>query len=346
VIGLVVLLVAVGSYGSYREYLASPLCGSVHSADCHDLRQLQVSAVSVQHAKSGDETVVDFAGGNGSATFYADDVSPTSLEVGGLVTAEVWRGTVTAVVIDGRKHTSFGSQADAWIGIVAGAAILLLGLSWLVIDVGVASMDPLIEKSYDKFVSPVKRRQALYVVLPVFGVALAALGLAYIALITGGVATANTLAGIYFVVGLLSLPVLILVFVGWFVRAYLNVGAVGLQIRHSEMFVVAALLVPPLSLYMPYRLMDELVTKTQAPITPATLRSWWLCGLAWLVLTLVGLTVGSPDPTNTTPLNLLSDAMLATSVIMGLIAVSLSVRIIRAVDSTELALWARPKDLR
>lgn len=338
VIGLLVVLASLVANGRYLEYTAAPTCGPTNSIDCRDLRPLQVSGVHVEHARSGDETVIDFGGGIGQAYFYVDDVSPASLTVGGTLTAEIWRGQVTAVVIDGTRHVSFASQSDAWIGMVAGAAVFFLGLMWLGIDLAVASMDPDLEKIHDWFAEPSKRRRALYVLLPLFGAALVSLGFAYVALLAGAVPTANTLANVYLAGGVLVLPVLVVVFIVWFVRAYLNVGALGLRIRHSEWFVAAALLLPPLSLYMPYRLARDVVTKTQAPVTPAMLRTWWLCAVGWLALTIVGLTIGSPDPTDTRPIALLSDALLAASVVVGLIAVVLSVRLIRAVDTTELIL--------
>jgi len=338
VVGLVVLPLAISSYGSYLDYRAAPACEAAHRVDCRELRQLQVSAVQIQHAKSGQETSVDFAGGY-SATFYADDVPPTALEVGGVVTAEVWRGTVTAVVIDGKKHESFGSQSDAWIGIALGAAMLILGFSWLLIDLTVASMDPEIDQSHDRFAAPTKRRITLYVVLAVFGALLGVFALAYIALVLGSMDAANGLAAIYFVGGLLTLAVLILVFVSWFVRAYLNVGAVGFRIRHSMGFVWAAMLVPPLSLYMPYRLMQEVVAKTSTPVTAAMLKNWWASSLAWLVLTILGMATGTSE--TTTPQALVSEGAYGLSILAGLAAVVLTIRLVRAVDSTELTLSHR-----
>jgi Domain of unknown function (DUF4328) len=337
--GLVVLSLGATSYSKHLTYQAARACDLAHTAECRDLRHLQVSGVHVTHARSGDETTVDFAGGYGSATFYSDEVPPSSLEAGGPVTAEVWRGDVTAVVIGGRKHESFASQGDAWIGIVIGAAMLLLGLSWLVADVAVASMDPNVDRSHDRFVAPFKRRLSLYVLLPVFGASLGALALGFVALVLGSMATANLLAGIYFVGGILTLPVLILVFVGWFVRAYLNVGALGLRIRHSAWFVAAALLVPPLNLYMPYRLIQEVVAKTGAPVTPALLKNWWAFTLAWAALTILGVATSTSE--TTTPQALLEEAALGLSIAAGLAAVVFTIRLIRAVDATELALSHR-----
>ena len=339
VVGLVVLLLSISSYSWHLAYQAAPACEVAGTVDCRELRQLQVSGVHIQHAKSGDETVVDFAGGYGSATFYAADVSPSSLEVGGPVTAEVWRGDVTGLVIDGKKHESFASQAGAWIGIVAGAAMLVLGLSWLLIDLTVASMDPDIDQSHDKFAAPTKRRLTLYVLLPVFGALLGALALGYVALVIGSVATANMLAAVYFIGGILTVPVLILFFVAWFVRAYVNVGAVGLRIRHSAWFVAAALLVPPLNLYMPYRLIQEVVSKTGAPVTPALLKNWWAFSLAWLALTILGMVTSTPE--TTTPQALLQEAALGLSIAAGLAAIVFTIRLIHAIDAAELALYHR-----
>ena len=168
------------------------------------------------------------------------------------------------------------------------------------------------------------------------GVLLGVFALAYIALVLGNMDTANGLAGIYFVGGLLTLPVLILVFVSWFVRAYLNVGTVGYRIRHSMWFVWAAMLVPPLSLYMPYRLMQEVVAKTSAPVTAAMLQSWWASTLAWLLLTILGMATSTSE--TTTPQALVSEGAYGLSILAGLMAVILTIRLIRVVDSTELVL--------
>jgi hypothetical protein len=330
---LVVLPLSISSYHSYFDYLASPSCTEVHSADCRDLRQLQVTNVTQHSAKSGEETTVDFAGGYGSATFYSDDVPPSSIDMREPVTAEVWRGAVTAVVIDGRKHLSFGSQSDAWIGIVAGAGILLVGLSWLVIDLAVASMDPDVEASHPRFASPVRRRRALYALLAIFGVVLGLFGLS-LAWFGVNVAAANTLATIALVSGMLTLPLLILLFVAWFVRAYLNVGAIGLRIRHSAWFVTAALLVPPLSLYMPYRLVEEMSTKTHASLTRLVLRIWWGCAIGWAILTVGGFVSTSSDSVQP---GRVGASLLLASVAVGLVAVVLTVRVISAVDATEQA---------
>ena len=343
VVGLVVLPLGVSDYAGHLEYQASAACGELETRDCRALRTLNVSTVEVQHAKSGTETVLEFGGGYGSATFYSDDVPPSSVEAG-TVTAEVWRGQVTAIVIDGTRRQSFASRSDAWIGIVAGAAILLIGLLWLAIDVAVESIDPDVETSHDTFASPFKRRRALYILLPLFGALLACLGLAYVAILAGSVPVASVLAGIYFIGGILTLPVLVIVFVAWFVRAYLNMGSLGLRIRHSPWFVAAALLVPPLSLYMPYRLVREVVTKTGAQVAAATVTIWWLCGIGWVALTIAGATYSSPDPYDTSPLALLSDASLAASVAVGVVAAVLSLRLIHAVDAAELGL-ARAKGL-
>jgi hypothetical protein len=336
IVGLVILPLGISGYGSYLDYRAAPACDAAHAVDCRELRQLLVSGVHVQSAKSGQETVVEFGGGNGSATFYSDDVSPSALEVGGPVTAEVWRGTVTALVIDGRRHQSFGSQADAWIGIVVGAAMLVLGFSWLLVDLTVASMDPDIDRSHDRFTAPTKRRLTLYVLLTLFGVSLTTLAVAFIAHVLGNEAAANVLGAIYFIGAIVMLLVLVPVFVAWFVRVYLNVGGVGLRIRHSAWFVAAALLVPPLSLYMPYRLVQEVVAKTHAPVTPALLKNWWASALAFLALTILGVATSTTE--TTTPQALVQEAALGLSIVAGLAAAFFTIRLIHAVDATELAL--------
>jgi hypothetical protein len=141
-----------------------------------------------------------------------------------------------------------------------------------------------------------------------------------------------------------TVPGLIVVFVAWFVRDYLNMGALGLRVRHSAWFVAAALLVPPLSLYMPNRLVGEVVAKTQAQVGQATVTAWWLSGIGWVALTIGGATYSSPNPYDTSGPALLSDASLAASAAVGVLAAVLSFRLIRAIDSAELGL-ARDKGL-
>ncbi len=95
---------------------------------------------------------------------------------------------------------------------------------------------------------------------------------------------------------------------------------------------------------MPYRLTEEVVAKTQAAVGPATVAAWWLGGIGFIALTIGGAIYSSPDPHDTSLPALLSDASLAASAAVGIVAAVLSVRLIRAVDAAELAL-ARAKGL-
>src|SRR5260370_27657832 len=106
--------------------------------------------------------------------------------------------------------------------------------------------------------------------------------------------------------------------------------------RHSSWFVTAGLLVPPLSLYMPYRLMEEVTTRTKAPLTPAMLQAWSMDGAAWLVLTALGVRLSSSDPHSFQ--SWWSGVMLALSVVACLLSTALTWRVIRAIDSAEQAL--------
>jgi hypothetical protein len=335
VAGLAILPVAVISYDSYLAYRAAPACGVSRPADCRDLRQLQVTHVAIQSSRSGDNTVVDFSGGN-SATFSSDDVPPALVSAGSSVTAEVWRGYVTAVVIEGRKYESYGSQSEAWIGIAAGSLLVLVGITWVLVDLAFATAEPISWIRDHGFASPVKRRRSLYVLLATFGLLVGSLGLAAIAAAVGAATTADTLAAIYLIGGVVAVPILVVVFVSWFVRAYMNLGGLGIHARHSAWLVTAGLLVPPLSLYMPYRLMEEVTTSTKAPLTPAVLRAWSVGGVTWLVLTALGLTLSSSDPHSFQ--SWWSGAMLALSVVAGLLAAALTWRVIRAIDGAEQAL--------
>jgi Domain of unknown function (DUF4328) len=335
VAGLAILPVALISYDSYLAYRAAPACGISRPADCRVLRQLQVTHVEIQSSRSGDNTVVDFSGGY-SATFSADDVPQALVSAGSSVTAEVWRGYVTAVVIDGQKHESYGSQSEAWIGIAAGGLLVLVGITWVLVDLAFATAEPISWLRDHGFASPVKRRRGLYVLLAAFGLLVGSLGLAAIAASVGAATTADTLAAIYLIGGVVAVPILVAVFVSWFVRAYMNLGALGIHARHSAWFVTAGLLVPPLSLYMPYRLMEEVTTRTKAPLTPAMLQTWSVGGVAWLVLTALGVTLSSSDPHSFQ--SWWSGVMLALSVVAGLLAAALTWRVIRAIDGAELAL--------
>jgi hypothetical protein len=333
--GLAILPVALISYDSYLAYQAAPACGVSRPADCRELRQLQVTHVEIQSSRSGDNTVVDFSGGY-SATFSTDDVPPGLVSAGSSVTTEVWRGYVTAVVVDGTKHESYGSQSEAWIGVVAGVVLLLVGLTWVLMDLAVATAEPTSWIRDHTFASPVKRRRSLYVLLAAFGILVGLLGLAAVAAAVGAATTADTLAAIYLVGGVLAMPILGLVFVSWFVRAYMNLGALGIHARHSAWFVTAGLVLPPLSLYMPYQLVEEVTTKTKAPLTPAMLQAWSVGGVAWLVLTALGVTLSSSDPHSFQ--SWWSGVMLVLSVVAGLLAAALTWRMIRAIDGAEQAL--------
>lgn len=335
VLGLAILPVALVSYESYFAYQAAPACGISRPADCRDLRQLHVTHVEIQSSRSGNNTVVDFSGGY-NATFSTDDLPAALVPVGSSVSAEVWRGYVTAVVVEGKKHESYGSQSEAWIGIVAGGVLVLVGITWILMDLAIETAQPISWIRDHKFASPVKRRRSLYMLLVTFAMLVGLLGLAAIAAAVGAATTADTLAAVYLIGGVLAVPILLLVFVSWFVRAYMNLGALGIQARHSAWFVTAGLLVPPLSLYMPYRLLEEVATKTKASLTPAILQAWSVGGLAWLLLTAFGVTLSSSDPHSLQ--SWWSGVMLALSVAAGLLVATLTWRVIQAIDDAELAL--------
>ena len=156
---------AINSNGQHLAYQASRPCGAVASADCRATEELVVTHVSVTSARSGDNTVVSFAGDYGSAMFRSDDVPAAWIVVGATVTAEVWRDDVTAITINGKKHESFATQSDAWIGIAAGLLVALFGVTWLIIDVADESFAAASGLVSETFVSPVLRRRAFNVLL-------------------------------------------------------------------------------------------------------------------------------------------------------------------------------------
>ncbi len=336
--GLVVLIVGIGSYMQYMAYEAAPDCRLTESKDCRAEQQLQVVRVETQNTKSGQETILYFNPPYPSATFASDDVPPGSVPANTTVAAELWRSQVTAVTIGGVKHQSFATQSNAWIAIAVGLGLVLLASTWLVIDLALESVEASAGTVRDVFASPVKRRIALYVLLALFGVLLLLFGLAYVAIGFQAFGMADTLAAIYLAGTFFTLPALILVFVAWLNRAYLNVRALGRRLKHSGWFVTAALLVPPFSLYMPYRLMHEMNEGISAPVSERVLKNWWACAIGWLGLTIAGLTLGSPDPTNTSLSNELSNGMLIGSVLIGLFGIWLTIRLVSTIDSTEAAL--------
>ena len=346
VIGVVVAVVAMNAYAEPLAYQASPSCGYVAKPDCRTTRELVVTNVSIQSAKSGDETVVSFAGDQGSATFRSDDVPPSSVSAGSRVAAEIWHGDVTAITINGTKHESFATQSDAWIGVAAGVLLALLGTTWLIIDLADESFAAAAGLVTEVFVSPVFRRRSLYVLLAAFGGLLAVLGLAYVAIGMNADSAANTLAAIYLFGGLLVLPVTVIVFISWLARAYSNLSALGLSRRHSGWFVIAAMLVPPLSFFMPHRLLDEMVRRTGAPISAGVLMNWWICALAWPALTAVGISIGSPNPSDPSLSNQLSNGMMIGSVLVGAFGAWLTARVISAIDRAESALAHRQRSAR
>lgn len=339
-VGVVVLVVGISSYSHYRAYEAAPVCGSAQRPDCRALVQLQVSGVETQSTKSGRDTVVHFAKDYGPATFPATDLPPEAISPGETVTAEVWGGDVTALKIGGSTHLSFATQSGSWAPIVIGGGMVLLGLTWVLIDIALESIGAAALAARDVFVSPVRRRRALYVLLPLFGALLVFFGLAYASIWLGSTATANTLAAIYLIGSIFVLPAIVIVFVAWALRVYMNVRALGMESQHSGWFVLAALLLPPLSLYMPYRLMREVVDRIKAPISAGMLKNWWACVVGWIGLTAAGLTFGSPDPTDSSLGNQFSDGLLIGSVVVGLFGVFFTIRLVRAIDSAELHVWA------
>lgn len=338
VIGVFALSVGISGYSTYAAYQAAPPCGSNQAWDCRSLQDLVVARVERQSSRSGAETVVYFTSLYGPATFWSDDVSPEAITAGNGVNAEVWRGRVTALTINGARHQSFAVQSDAWGLIVFGLGLLLLGITWLVIDLALESMEPQVETLGNIFVAPVKRRRVLQVLLPLFGLSLIVFGFAYVAIALGAFGAANTLAAIYLIGAVLILPVMIPVFVAWFTRAYINVRALRLGTKHSAWFVAAALVVPPLSLYMPYRLAREMVENTGAELPPRVLANWWACAIGWLGLTIVGLSFGSSDPRDSSLPNQVSNAMLFGSALVGLYGVWLTIRLIETIDGRESAI--------
>jgi hypothetical protein len=69
------------------------------------------------------------------------------------------------------------------------------------------------------------------------------------------------------------------------------------------------------------------------------LMSWWASSLAWLVLTILGMATGTSE--TTTLRALVSEGAFGLSILAGLAAVVLTIRLVRAVDSTELKLSRR-----
>jgi hypothetical protein len=118
----------------------------------------------------------------------------------------------------------------------------------------------------------------------------------------------------------------------------MNVRGLGMASKHSGWFVTAALLVPPLSLYMPYRLVQEVTETTNAPISTRFLKNWWACAIGWLVLIVAGITLGSSDPKDMSISNQLGVLMVFGSIPVGLFGTWLTVQLVRTVDATESAI--------
>ena len=340
-VGLVVMVLSIAAFFENVDYRAAPVCRFATQQGCRATEDLVVSRVDTEFGKSRDRTVVYFAGRSDTATFDAGDLPAYFLRVGEHVQAEVWRSRVTALTVDGVKHQSFATQSDAWIGIAAGFGLLLVGLTWFVLDLAVEIGGETYEPAGHVFASPVKRRRALYVLLPMFGAWLVFLALAYVAIWLGSIGTADTFAAIYFLGGLATVPVVAIVFVAWFLRAYANLSALGLRVKHSTWFALIAMLIPPLSLYMPWRLTQEIVDATGATVPSNALRAWWPATIGWLALTIGGVALSTPAQSDMSLSNQLSNVMLIASVLVGLLAIWLTITMIRAIDSAELDAAAR-----
>jgi len=62
VIGVFVLLLSLSAHQTYLAYQMAPACSEIVSAECRGVLQLEVSRSETQSSKSGNETVVYFAG--------------------------------------------------------------------------------------------------------------------------------------------------------------------------------------------------------------------------------------------------------------------------------------------
>src|SRR5260370_29441841 len=100
--------------------------------------------------------------------------------------------------------------------------------------------------------------------------------------------------------------------------------------RHSSWFVTAGLLVPPLSLYMPYRLVEEVTTRTKAPLTPAMLQAWSVGGVPWSGLTTLGVTLSWSHPPSFQSWR--SGMILALSLLARLLSTPLTWRVSPPID--------------
>jgi hypothetical protein len=338
IVGLAVIVTGIAMYSHHLEYDAAPVCESIPRPECRASVTVQVVRVESHNTRSGTNTSVYFTPENGSATFSADDLPGSAIPAGTTAVAEVWRGQVTAVTVNGVRHQSYANQPDSWILIPVGIAALLIGTTWMLMDIALEATEASVGLIRNAFASPVKRRRTLYTFLLLFAVLLVLFGVALVAAGLGATETANVLGAIFLMAGVLVVPTLVLIFVAWLARAYMNVRGLGMASKHSGWFVTAALLVPPLSLYMPYRLVQEVTETTNAPISTRFLKNWWACAIGWLVLIVAGITLGSSDPKDMSISNQLGVLMVFGSIPVGLFGTWLTVQLVRTVDATESAI--------
>ena len=329
-VGVLILPLGINGYQEFVSYSASPRCVAAPSYDCRQLRPAVVAGVANQTTRSGPETTVDFAGAVGSATFYADAVGPSAVAKGTTVTVEVWHGKVTAIVLDDVDHHSFATQSDAWILIPLAIGMFLLGVVSLALTAATTESSTKMAKS-ELFVAPTGRRYTLYVLVGLFAGLSAILAAGGIFEAAGMKPVSGTLYGIAFFGLLLDLAV-IPVFIAWFWRAYRNLDALGRKPMHSWTFVLAALVVPPLNLFLPYQLMGELVSKSRAPIARSWIGAWWAAGVAWLVIFIAGGSTGSAGTPNA---QILSDVGIVVCLVPALVVSFLTVVIVREVDHAQ-----------
>lgn len=126
---------------SNRAYRAAPACRSVSSSGCRVTREVEVTGVR-RHGTIRDPSQElrfgTFGGGavHYSANFSEHNLGPGAVQLGEMVSVEIWHGKVTAMTVGKTTYRSYVAQSAPWWLVPMGLLLAVLGV--LMIKTGTA----------------------------------------------------------------------------------------------------------------------------------------------------------------------------------------------------------------
>ena len=135
VVGVLVTVagsVSIVTAFAYRSASPCPSASPARSADCLTTVSVRVAGVSYEWTKGGGNRIVSFDPHSGLPTTYFDAhiLGGVDVQAGDEVQAQLWRGKVTMISLNGRSYDSYNTQADSWIGLIAGLGLMLMAV-WM-----------------------------------------------------------------------------------------------------------------------------------------------------------------------------------------------------------------------